>query len=306
MEKFLDDLISSDAFRLGLVYGGVAAAAGAFVALLWRKVPQPPIGGLLYTAVTAVVLRLEFGLPWRVVLGMLLLIGGVMLGTELWDRLLGAIPGAIVLVYLGAPSSDLQLVLTAGVAVCAALVVDFDAEFRRTGMAMPLLAGAAIGVLMTVPDTERAFALVGAALPLAFTGWPWRLVSLGPGGAAAVGLFGWVATEAGAAREGAAIGVLASLGLMLGEPVGRRLAKSSPNALLRIASAGPFRSMIVIAIHGVLVFGGSRIAGLQTGVAAALALALVFVAIGAGLGAAPDVRNRGRPAADDHVARPPA
>ncbi len=292
------DLAESEAFWLGLGLGGAGLLAGWLVASLWRRTAQPPIGGALFSAAALVVLWSEFELPWGLLVGCFAVVGGVMLGTELWDRALGAMPGAIVIIYVGDVSSGAAAVATVvAIAVGAALVVDFDRAFRPTGLGLPLLAGSVFGMLMTVPDTERAFGLVGAALPLIFLGWPRPVVSLGPGAAAAVGIVGWVAAFAGLGRPGAAIGALAALGLMLGEPIGRRVAKPSRSALLRLASAGPTRSLIVVAMHGVLVFGAARVAGLQQRALTAIALSIPFVALGAVLGAAPEAV--GRAAADD-------
>ncbi len=295
MEKFLNDLAASDAFRLGLILGLAGFVIGGFAAALWRKVPQPPIGGLLFSVATLIVLWTEFDVPLGVVVGSAMLVGGVMLGTEVWDRALGALPGAIVVVYLGdAGSRTAAVVIVLAITLGAALTVDFDTEFRRSAIGLPLLAGSVVGLLMTVPDTERAFGVVAVALPLIFLGWPKPLISLGPGVAAAVGIIGWVAALAGNGRPGAAIGAVASLGLMLGEPIGRRIANSSPNALLRLALAGPSRALIVVLIHGVLVFGAARVAGLQEGALPALFLALPFIGLGALLGAAPDTRGARR------------
>ncbi len=293
VEKFLMDLANSRAFWLGLGLGGAGLVSGWLVAVLWRRVPQPPIGGALFSVATLFVLWSEFEAPWGLLAGCLALVGGVMLGTELWDRALGALPGAIAIVYVGDVGSGASaVVIVLAIAAGSALVVDFDREFRTTGLGLPLLAGSVFGMLMTVPDTERTFGLIGVALPLIFLGWPRPLVSLGSGGAAAVGIVGWVAAFARLGRPGATIGALAALGLMLGEPIGRRIAEPSRSALLRLASAGPVRSLIVVGIHGVLVFGAARVAGLQERAPAAIALSIPFLALGAILGAAPDAAHR--------------
>lgn len=291
MDKFLSDLASSNAFWLGLALGGAALLIGWLVAALVRDAPQPPIGGGLFATATLIVLWVEFDVPLAVVLGCAAMVGGVMLGTELWERTLGALPGAAIVIYFGdAASRAAAVVVVLTIAIGGAFATDFDAAFRKSAIGMPLLAGSIVGLLVTVPDTERAFALFGVSLPLIFLGWPRPIVSLGPGVAAAAGIIGWVAGLAGTGRPGATIGAIASLGLMLGEPIGRRLAKR-PTALVRLAEAGPVRSLIVVAIHGVLVFGAARIAGLREGALPAIALSLPFIALGALLGAAPDVRH---------------
>jgi len=290
MDKFVADLAASGAFRLGLVAGAGGLVLGWLAATVWRRNQQPPIGGALFAVATLFVLRVELDMPLGAIGGCLAMTAGVMLGTEIWDRFLGALPGAVVVILLGdAGSRAAAVVVILAIAAGAALAVDFDTAFRRSAIGMPLLAGSVVGLLVTVPDTERAFALLGVAIPLVFLGWPRPVVSLGPGIAAAAGIIGWVSALAGLSRPGAAIGAIASLGLMLGEPMGRRLAGGRPTALVRLAAAGPVRSLVVIAVHGVLVFGASRIAGLREGALPAIALSLPFLGLGALLGAAPDV-----------------
>ncbi len=141
-------------------------------------------------------------------------------------------PGAAVVILLGdMPEGAPVAVAVVAVALAAAAVVDFDETHRDGALGLPLLGLAVVGVILTVPDTERAAALLGVAIPLSLAGWPLRLMSLGPGGAAAVAAVGWVCALAGASRPGALVGGIASLGLMLAEPVGRRLAKRRPTAL---------------------------------------------------------------------------
>lgn len=299
MDKFLSDLASSNAFWLGLALGAVALVIGWLVATVGRDAPPPPIGGGLFAAAVLVVLWVEFDVPLAVVLGCTAMVGGVVLGTALWDRALAALPGAAIVIYFGdAASRAAAVVVIVTIAIGAAFATDFDAAFRKSAIGMPLLAGSIVGVLVTVPDTERAFALFGVSIPLILLGWPRPIVSLGPGVAAAAGIIGWAAAIAGTGRPGAAIGAIASLGLMVSEPIGRRVAKR-PSALIRLAEAGPLLSLIVVAAHGVLVFGAARIAGLREGALPAIALSLPFLALGALLGAAPDVRRRAAaPSAD--------
>ncbi len=293
MDKFIQDLMASDAFWLGLALGATGLFVGWLVVVLWPKLRQPPIAGAFYSAAVLFVLWVEFDAPVSMIGGCAVMVGGILLGTEIWDRALGALPGAAMVVFLGdAGSRAAGVVVVVSIALGAALVVDFDHAYRRTGVAIPLLAGSVFGVLVTVPDTERAFALVAVALPLIFLGWPKPAASLGAGIAAAIGAIGWVSGLAGQARPGAAIGALAGLGLMLGEPIGRRLRRNRPSALSRLSGAGPGRALIVIAIHGVLVFGATRIAGLQENALPAIGLALPFLAVGALLGAAPDPAAR--------------
>ena len=74
---------------------------------------------------------------------------------------------------------------------------------------------------------------------------------------------------------------------MLAAPLGMRITRVATPALARVASSGPGRALIVVAIHGVMVFGASRVAGLQQSAALAAVIAAPFLAVGMVVGAAP-------------------
>ncbi len=300
MSTFLADLGASEAFRLGLLFG----LAGVIVAIVAaglrpRSIPLP-IGGTLFAGAATLALWQTFALPVGVPAGIALMLAGVLLGTTVWDRTLGAIPGSVVLIVFGEMGRGVAVPFAVVlIAIAAGLVVDFDTTFRRSSVGLPMLAITTVGVIITVPDTERAMAIVGAALPLAIVGWPMRFASLGPGAAAAVGLIGWVGALAWTGRPGAMVGAIASLGLMLAEPIGRRLLGNRPTALAALAASGSSGALIVIGVHGLLVLGGARIAGLRQGFWPALAIAVVILAFGAVLGAAPLKGSPPSPAATD-------
>ncbi len=288
MTRFWSDLTNSAAFSTGLLWGAAALVAGIVAAALWRRSAQPAVAGWLYSAAALVTVTITFEVHWAVPVGAALVAAACGLGDAIWDRALGSAIGAGVLVFGADVASGAGgIVLVAAIAVCAALVVAFDDAYRGSALGMPFLAAATVGVLLTVPDTERAMALSGAALPLILLGWPWRLTSLGAGAGAAAALIGWVGGLAAAARPGAAVGALGSLGLMLAAPLGMRLAATRTPMLAKIASSGPWRAVAVIAVHGVLVFGASRIAGLQDSAALAALILTPFLAVGAVLGGAP-------------------
>ncbi|HSF87718.1 MAG TPA: hypothetical protein VLG28_18910 [Acidimicrobiia bacterium] len=288
MSRFWSDLTNSDAFTLGLVLGAAALVVGILVAGLVRRGAPPNIGGYLYSAAAIATLGLTFDVPWAVPAGAALVAAACQLGDDIWDRALGSLFGAGLLVIGGDVADGAgAVVLVVSVAVCAALVVAFDQPYRRSAIGLPLLAASTFGVLLTVPDTERAMALFGVALPMILLGWPGRFVSLGAGAGAAVALIGWVGGIAGAARPGATVGSLAALGLMLAAPLGMRITRVATPALARVASSGPGRALIVVAIHGVMVFGASRVAGLQQSAALAAVIAAPFLAVGMVVGAAP-------------------
>lgn len=288
MSTFWSDLTNSDAFATGALLALGALAIGVVVAAFGKRGLPPRAGGYLYSAAALGAVAMSFNLPWAVPVGAVLVAGACALGDAVWDRTLGSMIGAAVLVFgADVATGGGAIALIVAIAVCAALVVAFDDAYRTSAIGLPLLAGTTLGVLLTVPDTERAMALFGAALPLILLGWPARLVALGPGAGAAVALIGWVGGLAGTSRAGAAVGSLAALGLMLAAPAGMRIARVATPVLARVAAGGPGRALLVVAAHGVLVFAASRLAGLQQTAAQAAVIVAPFLAAGAVLGAAP-------------------
>ena len=79
------------------------------------------------------------------------------------------------------------------------------------------------GVYLAVPDTELARAMLGVAVPFVFLSVPRPLSPLGPAGSAAIaGLFSWVVVVGGRGRPGSVVGGLATIGILVAEPLGRR------------------------------------------------------------------------------------
>ena len=313
MTRFLADLGGSDGFRTALAISGLGVALVALIGLTIRSLRPVPLGGLPFIGAGAWVLSQQFRMPAAVVVGMAALVVAAMIGRGLWDRMIASIPGAYLIATMGDWSQEVPLIaLTVAVAAVAALVADFDfgerdhterhivSGYRTVGTVM--LAMTVCGLVITVPDTERALVLLGAAAPVALLGPPLRLASLGPTGAAAVGLVAWTAGLAWPARPGATIGTLAAFGLFLVEPLGRRLAARSGrrSSISLLTTGGLAGAVTVTAIHGTLVIGGSRFAGLLQGVVAPLVVALVILALATLVAAAP------APLATDQPKPPPA
>ncbi len=293
MERFFSDLIASDAFRLGLAAGGVGVLLAALVRLMAPGRPAP-IGGLLFAAASLGVLWDQFAMPVWVAAGAGLMALAAMIIPGWPARAVAMLPGAAVIVILGEiPAGVPDVFLVLALAGCASAVVDFDEAHRDGALGLPLLGLAVVGVILTVPDTERAGALLGVAFPMALAGWPLRLASLGPGGAAAVAALGWVAALAGGARAGATVGALASLGILLAEPVGRRLARRRPTALEVLSRSPGVGAVVIGLIQTALVLGASRIAGMQRNLLPALAIAIVVLGLGVVVAAAPAGRAAG-------------
>ena len=101
---------------------------------------------------------------------------------------------------------------------------DFDAVDGRRGAPWLLFAIAAGGVYLAVPDTELARVMLGVAVPFILLSVPSPLCSFGPAGSTAMaGLFTWVVVVGGRGRPGSVVGGLVAIGLLVAEPLGRRL-----------------------------------------------------------------------------------
>ncbi len=299
MRRFLEDLVQSEEVRFGLLVStGLVVITGLVRAIAdtttgRHRVPAPWAGVLMAGAGMAVMAR-HANLPLGIVAGVPALLAAGWLGRRPWEVMVAALPGATAIVYLSelAPA-DFQPWLVVVIAVAAGMVVDFDRVFRRSAVGPPFLFISLVGVVVTVPDTELPLGLAAAALPLAIAGFPVGMLSLGPGAAAAVGLIGYVAADAGSSRPGAIVGAIGALGLMLSEPIGRWLARRPRTALQDLAASGVRGVLILGAIHALLVVGLTRFAGLRSDLITAALFAVPFLAVGAILAAAPG-RTRAR------------
>ncbi len=138
----------------------------------------------------------------------------------------------------------------------------------------------------TVPDTEHALVLLGAALPLALSSWPVPLARLGSGGAyAATGLLAWTAAIDGVARPASIVGGICSLGLLVAEPVGRLIGPTGPRPGARRPSpidrlANTWAAALWIGVaQACIVLVTSRVVGLRDEVWPAVAISVVVLTI---------------------------
>ena len=222
----------------------VAVAAGTVGAVPDRSVWI----GMLGLGVAAVVRR-RGGPPW------------------LW-WLLAAAGLLLVTARLGGMTDGWRLTVTALGLLVVGAIVRFEEASPHAGRAPALLFAAAGGIYATVPDTEQALVLLGAALPLAVLGWPMRWGRLGALGAPLVGgLLVWVVATGGVGRAGSVVGGLACAGLLLCDPLARAVAGGS--ALDRLARNWRGGLLLVVAQAGVALIA-SRVAGLQDSALGAL------------------------------------
>jgi hypothetical protein len=170
-------------------------------------------------------------------------------------------------------------------------LADFDRRWRRHGLVPPLLAVAAAGVWAALPDVEAALVVLGVTVPMTLLGWPSPLArsgqppSLGVVGALGVaGLFVWMVAAGAVGRPGAAVGGVTCLGVLVAEPVARRLdpRRRSPLDLLA-GRDGP--AWAALAAQVPLVGLASRVVARPERATTALLLAALELgpAVGAGV-----------------------
>ncbi len=305
-----------DGFWFALLAAGVVLALGWAITMLPRR-SKSPLGltGPAWVLVSLAVLGgwagtssleiLPSGLLWGLVV--------LALGGELADRtpnpkaigVVFALPGAF-LVGLAqefpGPSWSKWCVIGV-VAIGGPLAADLDRRSARLGLGPLLWLITVAGVYWTVPDTERVRPLIGAAVPLAFTGWPTRWSRMGAGGiGASIGLLTWVAAIEGRGRPGSIVGAAASLGLFLAEPIGRLVAKGRVAALSRSMTIGAYE-WCLLGSQLLVVGYASRVVGLQETGGAAVVFLVPAVPVAIAIGGLVRVSKRLRPVAGPSKSR---
>jgi hypothetical protein len=265
-------LIASPQFGVGLALGAGGLATGVLLGRL-QPGPQPvPAAGLLFAAAGTAGLVLIHQAPLTLLAGVALLAASEWAAEwrDLVARWSAVIPGAALVALSVHPRAAVWTPWLVGAVIVggAPLVTGFDRD--HPGWGPPFLALSVLGVLGTVPDTEAALVLAGAALPVAVLGWPFRLARLGSAGSlASLGLVCWMVGWGGGGRDGAVLGGLACLGLLLAEPLARLLSGRRSADLW--GRPGVFAAGTA---HLLLVLVASRVAGLQQALAAAAVVAL--------------------------------
>lgn len=285
-------LLGEPELLAGLRYGLAALGVGLLTAVVWRRRGPTPVVGLLLAAATLLGLDATGRLPSGLAVGIALLgVAGLIADLSrlpAWSCGLLAVPGAWVVAAEGGLGTQPAARVAAGLAICigGAFVADFDRRWRTRGYSVMLLVVSILGVLSTVPDTERALVLAGAAFPLVFLVWPVPLGALGAGGSlAATGVAAWVVALDGAGRQGSIVGAAGCIGLLLVEPMVRAMrGGGSPLDWVerwagRVWLAGPW----VALVHLPLVILAARVAGLRRTVGQALPIVLVAFVLALGL-----------------------
>jgi hypothetical protein len=281
MDSGTPGLFVSQGFLVGVAVGIGALVASGLISLRWAK--PAPAGGVLLTGGILLGLAVEEGVPVGLAAG----VGLLGVAGALWRRWKPAAVGlggvAVVLLVLATPSQPGSLTswLALVAAPVALLVADFDDRYGKSAISLPLVAVAFLGMLVTVPDTERAIVAVGVALPMALAGWPLRLARLGAAGSAATaGVFVWLAFAEGVGRPGSVVGAIAALGLLLAEPAVREF-RTAGRTRLGALLGTPLGPAAVIGLQGLLALYATRFAGLKSSaIVAALLTVPVLLVVG--------------------------
>ncbi len=297
----VDQLTARPFFGDGLGPGLAMLLVGVVVGLVWHRTGRSaaPVGGALLVAAALLSMPGAHQAPRDFPAGIAVLVLAGLVGAGLRLPLFGAllsVPGAwIVATNAALPHAGwIHFVVGAGTVVGGYLMGEFDSHHRAQAFGMPLLAVTVACVYFTVPDTEGAAVLLGAALPLALLGWPLPLASIGRAFAPAVtAVVLFTVARGGWARPSSVIGGAACLGLLVLVPAVRAVFRQRRD-LVDVIAAGWSPTAAALPVCFVqLLFAGfaSRIVGLRSTVAEALVLlgvgSVVAVAVAVG---APRIR----------------
>jgi hypothetical protein len=236
----ISDLFHARAFALGLAFGGMGFLLSATLAATSRR-RLPDFAGIAFVAAAWLGVRGAWGsdlATGSVALALIVLAFGggmvvtitrrsaVVAGHPLLVTAIATAPGAVLLAAVSPlVSGTTSRVVLAVATICIGVGIrDFDAMNGPRGAPWLLFAVSAFGVYLAVPDTELARVMLGVSLPFILLSVPKPLCPLGPAGSSALaGLFVWVVVVGGRGRPGSVVGGLATIGILVAEPIGRRL-----------------------------------------------------------------------------------
>ncbi len=271
------DVISDPTFVKGVAAGFIVLALGIVLWMVGDRHQVLRFGGLLVAAATVLVLYQSGMLGLSQLAGVALLAIAGLLHRSLAVGALLALPGAFLVIRPGAadPKEWLPWFAMLAIVFAAPLVASFDDRYHATGLPIPLFGIAALGVFLTVPDTEGAMVLLGVAGIAGFLGWPRPVATLGAAGSyAVVGLYMFMAAGGAIGRPASIIASVAVLGLLLIVPITIRLRSAGwSHELDRVDAVVPLVAQLV------LVLLISRTAGRVAWVPGAAALAVGMLAV---------------------------
>ena len=218
-------------FTQGVVFSALAYGGVFALALFWgscREVLRRHAGVALVLA-ALVALEVEGMATVQLVCGTALIAvaGSVRANTSARKviALLLVVPGALF-VALDPRLDDergLQIAVAMTIVLVAPAMADYDKRNATHALGPLAFFISVAGLYVAVPDTEAPLVLLGACVPAVLAALGPRL-SLGAEGApAALGLYAWAAAFGARGRPAAMIGAIAALGVVLIEPLSRRV-----------------------------------------------------------------------------------
>jgi hypothetical protein len=281
----LTDLLTRSDFHTGLITGLVAL--GVLFALTRFEAGVFAGWGLILTSAGLVGIHFHIGRRLSLILALLILgAGGWLLDRFASDpdrRILQVL--AWVVIVLGGVlfSTRSGIPDIAWVRISAPMVVGLAGvtlrqwtNYEAAKYVGPLFVITAFGIWTTVPSTESARVLLGAAMPMAFgTLPPVGAWVHGPGAFPLSGLAVWVVAFGGEPRPASLIGGWACLGILVALPL-----------LLRNRPWSGIKIWMVVVGHAVIVLLASRVVGLQDSLAVAMVGLGILVAVLTAIGLA--------------------
>lgn len=264
------DLLSRPQFHAGLLAG---LAAWLVVHTLS---PRRYGWGVALSAATIIAVHVSVGQRLGTAVGLTLLaVGGALLRSRdssnqnLLPWLIIGLGALLTTVRGGLPGTLwIQFLAPVVIVVSGFWMSDWE-NLPQRRLLGPLVAITAFGIWSTVPDTDTARVLLGAAIPLLFATLPSTGLRLSAAGAFPVaGIVVWVAATGGEGRHASIVGAWACVGILMLLP------------LLR-SKARQIRPGVVLGSHALLVVISARLFGLWED--AAFASVGVLVTAGASL-----------------------
>jgi len=286
----LTDLLTRPDFHTGLLTGLVAL--GVLFALTRFEAGVFAGWGLILTSAGLVGIHFHIGRRLSLILALLVLGAGGWLLDRVASRpdrriqvlawVVIVLGGVLFSTRSGLPDIAWVRISAPMVVVLAGVTLRQWTNYEAAKYVGPLFAITAFGIWTTVPDTESARVLLGAAVPMAFgTLPPVGAWVHGPGAFPLSGLAIWVVAFGGEPRPASLIGGWACLGILVALPL-----------LLRLRPRSNVKMWIVVVAHAFTVLLASRVIGLQDSLGVALAgvsiLVIVLAVIGLFLSLRPE------------------
>lgn len=273
--------------------GLVATSAIYLYFLLWRPVrsrlPGPggavQFGAPMVLAAAGAYFATGHLLPWLAVAVLVLSAGGYLAGRwgpGLLGRLALSVPGGLLLSATPAlrplvPTWCLALLF---VTVClgAACASDLDDRFAKQSYAPVCLAVSVVAAYETVPDTDLFLVLLPLAVLVVPLAWPRVVATLGSTGIyGLVGFLSFAVVVGGRGRLSSVVGASACLGLLVLEPIARRL-NGGGSVLTSLPHAR--RSAVAVgAVQLLVLMLATRLAGTRDHVGSAVLISVTALAV---------------------------